>query len=111
MKHYERPEDLTRPDGLLPQLTAALVSRAMNAEMAHHLGYEPGPPTSQSNRRNGTTGKNVRTGHGTLNVMALPENLDRFVKLCSRRVGVGSVDTPSATDSQGPSACAPGCRN
>ena len=28
------------PDGLLKQLTKALVERAMNAELSHHLGYE-----------------------------------------------------------------------
>ena len=39
-------EGLTGPDGLLKKLTAALVNRAMSAEMAEHLDYEQGeaPP-------------------------------------------------------------------
>ena len=38
---YSKPEDLTGPDGLLKQLTGALVERALQAEMTDHLGYEP----------------------------------------------------------------------
>jgi len=33
-------EEIVGPYGLLKQLTKALVERAMNAEMSHHLGYE-----------------------------------------------------------------------
>ena len=33
-------EEIVGPNGLLKQLTKALVERAMNAEMSHHLGYE-----------------------------------------------------------------------
>ena len=39
---YKGPEDLTGPDGLLKQLTGALVERALGAELTEHLGYEPG---------------------------------------------------------------------
>lgn len=70
LKGYSKPEDLTGPDGLLKQLTAALVERAMNAEMTHHLGYENGekPPEEQGNRRNGATSKTLRTEQGALTV-------------------------------------------
>ena len=33
-------EEIVGPNGLLKQLTKALVERAMNAELSHHLGYE-----------------------------------------------------------------------
>jgi putative transposase len=70
LKDYERPEDLIGPDGLLKELTAALVSRAMEAELSHHLGYEHGeaPPQTQSNRRNGAGTKRVRTDRGELEI-------------------------------------------
>jgi len=70
MKGYSKPEDLTGPTGLLKQLTAALVNRALNAEMDHHLGYERGesPPESQRNRRNGRSNKVLRTDHGDIKV-------------------------------------------
>lgn len=67
---YRKPEDLTGPDGLLKELTAALVGRAMGAELTHHLGYDRGdsPPEGQSNRRNGQTSKTLRTDRGAVDV-------------------------------------------
>jgi putative transposase len=55
---------------LLKRLTGALVERAMNAELTHHLGYEAGdkPPEEQGNRRNGTSSKTLRTEQGPMAV-------------------------------------------
>ena len=36
---YKKPEDLIGEHGLLKQLTKALVERALQAEMAEHLGH------------------------------------------------------------------------
>lgn len=70
LKHYEKPEDLIGPDGLLRDLTAALVNRAMEAELSQHLGYEHGEaaPEEQTNRRNGAGRKRVRTERGPIEV-------------------------------------------
>lgn len=75
LKDYKSPEDLTGPDGLLKELTKALVSRAMGAELTHHLGYEPGqsPPARQTNRRNGTGSKRLRTDFGQV-VVEVPRD-------------------------------------
>ncbi len=35
---YQKPEDLLGENGLLKQLTKALVERALEAEMTKHLG-------------------------------------------------------------------------
>ena len=43
---YANPDDLTGPEGLLKQLTGALVERALAAEMTDHLGYEPARRTA-----------------------------------------------------------------
>jgi len=61
---------LTGPDGLLKKLTAALVNRALDAEMSEHLGYDSGerPPPEQGNRRNGRRTKQVRTERGAIAV-------------------------------------------
>jgi len=61
---------LTGPDGLLKKLTAALVNRALDAEMSEHLGYDSGerPPPEQDNRRNGRRTKQVRTERGDIAV-------------------------------------------
>ncbi len=70
LKDFGGPENLTGEGGLLKELTAALVNRAMEAEMSHHLGYENGeePPEDQGNRRNGTSSKTVRSGQGAFEV-------------------------------------------
>lgn len=53
-------------DGLLNQLTKAVLERALNAELTHHLGYEVGDPAGRGsgNSRNGTTPKTVATVNG-----------------------------------------------
>ena len=38
LKDYKKPEDVLGENGLLKQLTKALLERALNAEMTHHLG-------------------------------------------------------------------------
>ena len=63
-------EGLTGPEGLLQQLTGALVSRALDGELEHHLGYAKGnqPPEGQDNRRNGKSSKTLRTPQGEVKV-------------------------------------------
>jgi len=65
---YSKPEDLIGPDGLLKQLTAALVERALNAELSEHLGYEKNSPAGRGsgNNRNGTSSKTLKTDKGEL---------------------------------------------
>ena len=61
---YKGPADMTGPDGLLKQLTGALVERALAAELTDHLGHEPGEPTVAGNTRNGTKPKTLTTDQG-----------------------------------------------
>jgi len=65
---YEKPEDLTGPEGLLKQLTGALVERALGTELTEHLGYEPGAPEGggSGNSRNGTSPKTLLTEQGDI---------------------------------------------
>lgn len=74
---YRKPADLTGRDGILKQLVARLVSRAMDAELEHHLGYAKGEdvPEGQGNRRNGKTTKTLRSEHGPIEV-AVPRDRD-----------------------------------
>lgn len=59
------PEALKDPEGLLKELTRSLVNTAMEAELSHHLGYEPGerPPSEELNRK--TARAKRRCGPGT----------------------------------------------
>ncbi|MFN2455026.1 MAG: hypothetical protein ABR577_12470 [Pyrinomonadaceae bacterium] len=44
LKDYKLPNDMFGNDGLLQQLTKAVVERALQCEMTHHLGYaKPSP--------------------------------------------------------------------
>ncbi len=40
LKEHRGPEDSIGPEGLLKQLTKALIERAMEAELTEHVGYE-----------------------------------------------------------------------
>lgn len=45
---YKKPEDMIGENGLLKQLTKAVLERALNAELTDHLGYEPHDPTGRN---------------------------------------------------------------
>jgi putative transposase len=63
---YKGPEDLIGEQGLLKQLTKALVERALNAELTHHLGYEKhdGTGRGSGNSRNGASAKTLKGDFG-----------------------------------------------
>jgi len=63
---YKGPEDLIGEQGLLKQLTKALVERAMDAELTHHLGYEKHDTAGRGsgNSRNGTSRKKLKGDFG-----------------------------------------------
>jgi putative transposase len=68
LKDYKDPEEIIGENGLLKQLTKALVERAMNAELTHHLGYEKHDPGgyNSGNSRNGKTSKTVKGEFGEM---------------------------------------------
>ncbi|WP_409994719.1 hypothetical protein [Denitratisoma sp. DHT3] len=45
---YKKPEDLIGENGLLKQLTKLLVEKALDAELAEHLGHGKNEPVSSS---------------------------------------------------------------
>jgi len=67
---YQRPEDLIGENGLLKQLTKALVERAMNAELTHHLGYKKSDPQGRGsgNSRNGKSRKKLKGDFGEIEI-------------------------------------------
>ena len=70
LKEYKSPEDMFGTDGLLQQLTKALVERAMQAELTHHLGYEKHAPEGDhtGNSRNGSFPKTIKGKRGQLQI-------------------------------------------
>jgi putative transposase len=65
---YQKPEDLIGENGLLKQLTKALLERALEAELTHHLGYEKHDAAGRGsgNSRNGTSRKALKGDFGEL---------------------------------------------
>src|ERR1041385_7710469 len=62
--------ELLGPDGLLSQVTKAVLERALAEEMTSHLGYEKHDPAGRGsgNSRNGTAAKTVLTEAGSVDL-------------------------------------------
>jgi len=71
----EQGAELLGPDGLLSQVTRAVLERALAEEMTGHLGYEKHDPAGRGsgNSRNGTTAKTVLTDVGAVD-LAVPRD-------------------------------------
>lgn len=65
---YKKPEDIIGENGLLKQLTKAVLERALNAELTDHLGYEKHDPVGykSGNSRNGKSQKKLKGEFGEL---------------------------------------------
>jgi hypothetical protein len=73
--------ELLGPDGLLSQVTKAVLERALAEEMTGHLGYDKHDPAGRGsgNSRNGSTPKTVLTDIGAVD-LAVPR--DRNGSFC-----------------------------
>jgi putative transposase len=70
LKDYTSADDLLGEDGLLQQLTKAVVERALHAELTHHLGYAKHAPEGKNtgNSRNGSSPKTVKSKRGQVQI-------------------------------------------
>ena len=89
---YKKPEDLIGENGLLKQLTKLLVEKALDAEMAEHLGHAKHEPVANpaGNTRNGKSRKTLkgdfgelpieipRDRHGTFEPQLIPKHQTRW---------------------------------
>ena len=89
---YRKPEDLIGENGLLKQLTKLLVEKALEAEMAGHLGHGKNEPVENpaGNTRNGKSKKTLkgefgelpieipRDRHGTFEPQLIPKHQTRW---------------------------------
>jgi len=90
LPNYKNPEDLIGENGLLRQLTKALMERALEAEMATHLGYKKSDPIEKpdGNRRNGKSKKTMKGDFGELEITT-PR--DREATFEPRLIGKGQT--------------------
>jgi len=65
---YKKPEDIIGENGLLKQLTKALLERALSAELTEHVGYAKHDPAGNNsgNSRNGKSKKSLKGGFGEI---------------------------------------------
>jgi putative transposase len=70
LANYKSPEDIIGENGLLKQLTKAVLERALNAEMTEHLGYEKHDPVGHNsgNSRNGKSKKKLKGDFGEIDL-------------------------------------------
>lgn len=68
LKTYKTPEEIVGENGLLQQLTKAVLQRALQAEMTLHLGHEKNGPISnqEGNARNGSSTKTIKGEFGSM---------------------------------------------
>lgn len=72
------------PDGLLAQMTKAVLERALDVEIADHLGYEHGDPVGHGsgNSRNGHGRKTVLTTAGPVELEVPRDRNATFRRSC-----------------------------
>jgi len=75
LKGIKTQDDLAGPNGLLKALTKALLERALEGELTHHLGYEKSDPVGygSGNSRNGKSRKTLKSEQGEMEV-AVPRD-------------------------------------
>ena len=81
LKNYKNPEDMFGPNGILHQLKRALVERALDGELEHHLGYEKHSPEGRNsgNSRNGKYPKTLKDKTGEFTVKIPRDRMGEFV--------------------------------
>jgi hypothetical protein len=80
LKDYKKPDDLLGQDGSLQQLTKALVERALDGELTHHLGYELHDTVGDNsgNSRNGACAKTLKGKRGQVRIEAPRDRNSEF---------------------------------
>ncbi len=80
LKDYKKPEDIIGENGLLKQLTKAILERALDSELTEHLGYEKSAIRSKNNGnfRNGKSHKTLKTDHGDMKISVPRDRKSEF---------------------------------
>jgi transposase-like protein len=81
LEDYHGPDDFYGPDGIVKQLSKALIERAMQTELTGHPGYERSGQGAKAtgNRRNGKSVKTLRTDQGPMTLAAVCRAVYHFL--------------------------------
>ncbi len=80
LKDYKKPEDIIGEEGLLKQLTKAILERALESELTYELGYDKSSPEGRNsgNSRNGRSTKGLKTDYGDLEISVPRDRNSQF---------------------------------
>ena len=80
LKDYQKPEDIIGENGILKQLTKAILERALDSELTEHLGYEKNALEGRNNgnSRNGKSSKTLKTDHGDMEITVPRDRISDF---------------------------------
>lgn len=96
LKGYQTPEQILGQNGLLKQLTKAVIERALGAELSTHLGYEKHDPKGRNsgNSRNGKDKKTVKSESGEMTLGVPRDRNGTFepVLVPKRKRRIGNFD-------------------
>src|SRR6202522_1296301 len=90
LTNYKKPEDIIGENGLLKELTKAILERALGAEMTDHLGYEKHDPAGH-HRGNTRNGKSQKTLKGDFGELELETPRDRQATFAPKIVAKGQT--------------------
>lgn len=87
LQDYKSPKDILGEEGLLKQLTKAVVERALSSEMTEHLGYSKNDPKGHKsgNSRNGSTTKKLTTDLGDIDLTVPRDRNGKFTPQIVRK--------------------------
>jgi putative transposase len=90
LTNYKKPEDIIGENGLLKELTKAILERALAAEMTDHLDYEKHDPAGH-HRGNTRNGKSQKTLKGDFGELELETPRDRQATFAPKIVAKGQT--------------------
>src|ERR1700675_1177391 len=93
LTNYKKPEDIIGENGLLKELTKAILERALAAEMTDHLGYEKHDPSGhrRGNTRNGKSQKTLKGDFGELELETPRDRQGQFGPKCAHKGRAGGT--------------------
>ena len=97
LKDYKDPKDLLGAGGILKRLQKELIEAALGGELSAHLGFEKNQQGRKetTNRRNGYSGKTIRTDEGELD-LTIPR--DREGSFDPQIIGKYQKEIPGFSD-------------
>src|SRR5437588_8052330 len=92
LKDYDKPQDILAEDGLLKQLTKAVIERCLETELDAHLGYPKHgrKGNANGNTRNGSSPKTLKGEQGHVDI-AVPRDRQSTIRAAAGQKGADAA--------------------